>query len=51
VHGTTPTRRDIVEFCRGRIASFKIPDQMRFVDRLPADLGKVQHIRLRTETP
>lgn len=51
VHGTAPTRRDVVEFCRGRIASFKIPDQMRFVERLPADLGKVQHIRLRTETP
>lgn len=51
VHGTAPTRREVVEFCRGRIASFKIPDQMRFVERLPADLGKVQHIRLRTETP
>jgi len=51
VDGASLSRRDVVEFCRGQIAPYKIPDQTRFVDRLPADVGKVQHIRLRTETP
>ncbi|MEN9307343.1 MAG: hypothetical protein RL173_1275 [Fibrobacterota bacterium] len=45
--GQTLTRSDVVEFCRDQISAYKIPDRMQFVDILPTDVGKIQHIRLR----
>ncbi len=36
------TRRDLIDFCRGRLAAYKIPDQMVIVESLPKDIGKVQ---------
>jgi acyl-coenzyme A synthetase/AMP-(fatty) acid ligase len=42
----TPT--EALNFCRGQIAPFKIPDQVCFVDRLPTTVtDKVQRYKLR----
>ncbi|MBN1954274.1 MAG: acyl--CoA ligase [Anaerolineae bacterium] len=39
---------EVLNFCRGQIAPFKIPDQVRFVERLPMTVtDKVQRFRLR----
>ncbi len=45
--GAELDRAAMTGFCRDRISSYKIPDQFRFVDELPADIGKIQHRRLR----
>ena len=42
------TAMEIQEFCRGRIAHFKIPQHIRFVDSFPTTLsGKIQKFRIR----
>jgi fatty-acyl-CoA synthase len=42
------TEDDVVEFCRGRIARFKIPQYVRFVDEFPMTVtGKIQKFRMR----
>ena len=42
------TRRDIVDFCRGKISDYKIPAKMEFVDSLPrSPAGKVLRERLK----
>jgi fatty-acyl-CoA synthase len=44
----TSTSDDIREFCEGRIARFKIPRHIRFVDSFPMTAsGKVQKFKLR----
>jgi fatty-acyl-CoA synthase len=44
----TATRKEILEFCKDRIARFKIPRYIRFVDSFPMTAsGKVQKFRLR----
>jgi fatty-acyl-CoA synthase len=46
--GETATTDEIREFCDGRIARFKIPRQIRFVDSFPMTAsGKVQKFKLR----
>ena len=46
--GSTLTVQDVHAFCRGKIAPHKIPDDVRFLDRLPVTAtGKVQKYRLR----
>lgn len=42
------TRGDLLQFCRGKIAAYKIPDRFVIVERLPIDIGKVQYKHLRT---
>ena len=38
------------EFCRGRIAHFKVPRYVRFVDSFPMTVtGKVQKFKMREE--
>jgi acyl-CoA synthetase (AMP-forming)/AMP-acid ligase II len=38
----------VLDFCRGQIAPYKIPDQVRLINRLPMSApGKVQKYRLR----
>ena len=48
-----PARRadeaELLEFCRGRIASFKVPRYVRFVDDWPMSATKIQKFRLRDE--
>lgn len=46
--GATLTVKEVLNFCRGQIAPFKIPAQVRFEERLPATAtGKVQKFKLR----
>jgi fatty-acyl-CoA synthase len=46
--GETATEEEIREFCRGRIAHFKVPQAVRFVDSFPTTLsGKIQKFRIR----
>jgi acyl-coenzyme A synthetase/AMP-(fatty) acid ligase len=46
-NGATASEVDLIEFCRARLASFKVPRAIRFVDRLPRTaLGKVQKAAL-----
>jgi fatty-acyl-CoA synthase len=48
--GAAPTPDELIAFCRGRIASFKIPRHVFVVDELPTtSSGKVQKTRLRDE--
>ncbi len=48
--GTSVTPDDIREFCRGRIAHFKIPRYVRFVDSFPMTVtGKVRKVEMREE--
>lgn len=49
LHGGAPlTPRAALEFARGQLAPFKVPEQVRFVERLPVTAtGKVQRFRLR----
>jgi fatty-acyl-CoA synthase len=39
----------IVDFCRGQIATFKIPRYVRFVDEWPMSGTKIQKFRLREQ--
>lgn len=46
--GAETTADEIREFCRGRIAYFKIPELIRFVDSFPITVtGKIQKFRMR----
>jgi fatty-acyl-CoA synthase len=46
--GEAATEDEIREFCRGRIAHFKIPQYIRFVDSFPMTVtGKIQKFRIR----
>jgi len=46
----TATEEEIREFCRGRIAHFKIPQHVRFVESFPMTVsGKVQKFRIREQ--
>ena len=41
------TDEELIAFCRGRIASFKVPRYVRFVDEWPMSATKIQKHRLR----
>jgi len=46
--GETATEDEVREFCRGRIAHFKVPHYIRFVESFPMTVsGKVQKFRMR----
>jgi fatty-acyl-CoA synthase len=46
--GVTATEDEIREFCTGKIAHFKIPQYIRFVDTFPMTVtGKIQKFRIR----
>ena len=46
--GATATETEIFDFCCGKIAHFKIPQYIRFVDSYPMTVsGKVQKFRIR----
>jgi fatty-acyl-CoA synthase len=45
--GSGATENEIREFCRGQIATFKIPRYIRFVDEFPMTVtGKIQKFRM-----
>ena len=45
--GAEATEEEIIAHCRGRIASFKVPRHVRFVDEWPMSSTKVQKFKLR----
>ena len=46
--GTSVSDEDLVAFCRGRIATFKVPRFWKFVDEFPTTVtGKVQKFKMR----
>jgi fatty-acyl-CoA synthase len=45
--GQSATEQEIIEFCRGEIASFKIPRLVRFVDTWPMGATKILKYELR----
>ncbi|HEY7204097.1 MAG TPA: AMP-binding protein [Methylomirabilota bacterium] len=46
--GCTLSEQEVIAHCRGRVASFKIPRHVAFVDELPmTSSGKVQKVKLR----
>jgi fatty-acyl-CoA synthase len=46
--GASVTDEQLVEFCRGRIATFKIPRYWKFVDEFPMTVtGKIQKFKMR----
>lgn len=48
--GRDLTRADIAQFCAGKLARFKIPRYIRFVDSFPKTIsGKIQKYKLRDE--
>ncbi|MGN6473116.1 MAG: AMP-binding protein [Mycobacteriales bacterium] len=50
--GSSPSAEDLIDYAAGRIARFKCPTAVEFVDELPHSLaGKVARGRLRDSTP
>jgi len=48
--GERATEADIREFCQGKIAHFKIPEHIRFVDSFPTTVtGKIQKFKIRQQ--
>jgi fatty-acyl-CoA synthase len=46
--GVTATEEEIREFCKGKIADFKIPKYIKFVDSFPMTItGKIQKFKMR----
>ena len=47
--GTTCNEKELIDFCRGKIATFKVPRYVRFVDEWPMSGTKIQKFRLREQ--
>jgi len=45
--GATASAEDLVEYCRGELASFKVPREVRFLTEWPLSATKIQKFRLR----
>jgi acyl-CoA synthetase (AMP-forming)/AMP-acid ligase II len=46
--GKTATEQELAEFCRSRLASFKRPERIEFIDTMPKNpLGKILRKDLR----
>jgi len=47
--GMSATEQELIDFCRGEIATFKVPRYVRFVDEWPMSGTKIQKFRLRDQ--
>ena len=48
--GSDLSEADLVEFCKGTIAHFKVPKYVRFTDEFPMTVtGKIQKFKLRDQ--
>ena len=45
--GSQATEAELVSFCKGEVAAFKVPRVVRFVDEWPMSSSKIQKFRLR----
>lgn len=49
VEGATVSEQELIDFCRGEIASFKVPRHVRFVTDWPMSATKIQKVKLREQ--
>lgn len=47
--GQNATEQELIDFCRGDIASFKVPRYVRFVTEWPMSTSKIQKFRLKEQ--
>jgi fatty-acyl-CoA synthase/long-chain acyl-CoA synthetase len=47
--GSRVTEAELISFCKGEVASFKVPRVVRFVHEWPMSSSKIQKFRLRSE--
>ena len=47
--GEKLTEQELIEFCKGKVSSFKIPRHIRFIDEWPMSTSKIQKFKLRDE--
>ena len=47
--GASADEQELIEFCKGEIASFKVPRHVRFVSEWPMSTSKIQKFRLRDQ--
>lgn len=47
--GAAVTEQEIIDYCKGKIASFKVPRYVRFVTDWPMSATKIQKFRLREQ--
>jgi fatty-acyl-CoA synthase len=47
--GTSATEEELIEFCKGKISSFKIPRYVRFTSDWPMSTSKIQKYKLRDQ--
>lgn len=47
--GQTASEAELIEHCKGKISSFKIPRHIRFIEEWPMSTSKIQKFRLREE--
>ena len=47
--GETTTEQELIDYCRGEIATFKVPRYVRFVDEWPMSGTKIQKFKLREQ--
>jgi acyl-CoA synthetase (AMP-forming)/AMP-acid ligase II len=47
--GETTTEQELIDYCRGEIATFKVPRYVRFVEEWPMSGTKIQKFRLREQ--
>jgi acyl-CoA synthetase (AMP-forming)/AMP-acid ligase II len=47
--GEDASEQELIDFCRGDIASFKVPRYVRFVTEWPMSTSKIQKFRLRDQ--
>lgn len=48
--GSSLTHEEVIDFCRGRLARYKTPTHVRFVDELPRNaVGKIRKVDLRNQ--
>ncbi len=45
--GFSASEAELIDFCRGKIANFKLPRAIRFIDAWPMSTSKIQKFRLR----
>jgi acyl-CoA synthetase (AMP-forming)/AMP-acid ligase II len=49
IEGSSVTEDELIAFCRGTIAGFKVPRYVRFVDRWPMSGTKIKKFQLRED--
>jgi acyl-CoA synthetase (AMP-forming)/AMP-acid ligase II len=49
VDGGQTSEAELIAHCRGKLAGFKIPRHVRFIDEWPMSTSKIQKFKLRTQ--